>query len=490
MKNYLSRLVALWVSLLVGNTLVAQVGWIQHQLPPTPGSLQWAGVACADFDGDQDIDTVGFTWSGHFYFLENDGLANFTVIDRGDIASIPQITTGDIDGDGDIDLIGCGWLKGGPLEVVIGKNDGFANFTWRGVFQFPASNGLLCLEHLSDLDGDMDLDLVIRDSLDSISVLENLGNGSFQYKNIHYAPSAIFHYLLSHDLESDGDWDVIICDERQELVVLVNDGLGSFQPHFVFQGLDTDLIAVADMNQDGIAEILMRMNDGYGARLSTWSLSLLGTFQQTVLTSIAQSGYTRGSIFDFNGDGHFDFVSAGSEYNLIYVPRLMDGCWRTVPIDGKCDRVASPVDLDQDGDHDLIAWNPAYISWFENVPLPEKFRLFIDQPGQRDSFRVILHGGTPNDRFFTALSTDPRNATHPGGGNFYGLFISPSQLQYQFSLSQPHRGQLDVDGNWVQYWPDLLNWVTYGRTFYAVSIHWTPGQGNFVESNRASFTVD
>ena len=129
--------------------------------------------ALGDLDGDGDPDLVLGTWDGDLLYVEND---NGTFVPATDgptvIASLPRgsnamPTLGDIDRDGDLDLL----VGEGSGTVNVFRNDGTPT-TPNFVLQSETIDGVHAdarsAPHLTDLDNDGRLDLLLGSSLGGI----------------------------------------------------------------------------------------------------------------------------------------------------------------------------------------------------------------------------------------------------------------------------------------------------------------------------------
>jgi hypothetical protein len=166
---------------------------------------------------------------------------------------------------------------------------------------------------LVDIDGDGDKDLVGRNYGLFISIYENEGSGQFN-DTPTFIPSTAY-YLTAADLDSDGDVDLVanVGTGQADLGWYENEGQGVLaafvpftEPTYMYQPY------VTDIDNDGDEDVLGSMGSGLGVYLN-------------------------------NGDQSFSLTAP------------------TIPIpESDCGAVISPVifadvDLDGDGDRDLLA---------------------------------------------------------------------------------------------------------------------------------------
>ena len=173
--------------------------------------------ALGDLDGDGDPDLVLGTWDGDVLYVENDNGALVPAQDGPTvIASLPRgsnatPTLGDIDGDGDLDLL-VGEASG---TVNVFRNDGSPtepNF----VLQSETIDGVKAdarsAPHLTDLDGNGCLDLLLGSSLGGIQAFARKDGA----ESIAFAPADPLRINapklvtpIRIDLDGDGTPDLV-----------------------------------------------------------------------------------------------------------------------------------------------------------------------------------------------------------------------------------------------------------------------------------------
>lgn len=131
---------------------------------PFPG-VQQGSIAFADVDGDEDLDLAiaGEVGSASYtsQLYTNDGTGAFTLVSGTPME--PTIASGlafmDVDNDLDVDLVTIGNSSVSGTIAKMYANDGMGMFTLiTGTPFIPASYGMLAY---GDVDGDIDLDLII-----------------------------------------------------------------------------------------------------------------------------------------------------------------------------------------------------------------------------------------------------------------------------------------------------------------------------------------
>lgn len=169
------------------------------------------------------------------------------------------IAIGDVNEDGAADLVTANYAN--TLSVLVNRGDG----TFEGRADHPAGWSPESVV-VTDLNCDGSPDLVDTSGHSRVSVLLNRGGGRLEKRRSYETgpdPSAV----VAGDLDRDGDPDLAVAGSAG-VSVLMNAGDGSFEPRVDYAaGNDPMSLALADLNGDGALDLATAGNEGESAVL-------------------------------------------------------------------------------------------------------------------------------------------------------------------------------------------------------------------------------
>ena len=180
-----------------------------------------------------------------------------------------------------------------------------ADFSVVNSFSFPLSYGAGPLT-VGDLNHDGNTDFIFNgQNGQSALVFLGHGDGTFQ-SPVRYAFDNGVSSLLLHDTDGDGTLDLVITDTTGNVEVFHGNGDGSFATAPLARWTNTlgaagQMLTVADLNGDGIPDLLLGSTAGVSILLGTktGTFTLQGTYD-------AGGGHATWAVADFNGDGLLD----------------------------------------------------------------------------------------------------------------------------------------------------------------------------------------
>jgi len=226
-----------------------------------------------------------------------------------------SVAIGDLNGDGKPDLATANFEVGvNSVSVLLNRGDG----------SFQAKRGYRTGRRpssvaIGDLNGDRKPDLATTNNaagVNTVSVLLNRGNGSFQAKVDYRTGSSPLSVEIG-DLNGDGKPDLAIANSEASTVsVLLNRGDGSFQAKADYRtGGAPELVVIGDLNGDGkpdlvtangVPHVAVLLNRGDGSFRAKRNYGTEG-----LSFSVAMG--------DVNGDGKPDLATANSEASTVSV---------------------------------------------------------------------------------------------------------------------------------------------------------------------------
>ncbi len=417
------------------------------------GDTNWSmGCAVADYDndGNQDLYVTNYGRNTLYRNRGNGSFIDATVAAGvGDESWGTGCTFGDYDRDGDVDLyvanyvdfsvdykspIPCLWknvtVYCGPLGLlpaadVFFRNNGNGSFSevsqviGLGGTPYYGMSALF-----SDYDADGWPDLFIADDSTPNKLFHNQGDGRFKEQallaGVAYSGEGTTQGCMGasiDDYDNDGQFDILVTNFADEHNTLYkNEGGGFFNDVSFSVGIgraESRLVAwgtgIFDSDNDGDRDIFIA--NGH-------------TYPQADLSRVNSSYKERNSLFENQGDGRFEDVSAkaGTGFALEAVSRG-----------------ASFADYDDDGDIDIFILNLNDMpTLLRNDTKPVNHFLKVRTIGDssnRDGIgtRLILHAGGQT-----------QHAEVKSGGSY----LSHNDLRVHFGL-----GQIQLVERLELYWP-------------------------------------
>ena len=364
------------------NAQIQETTFVSHPIISNGvfGSINSVSI---DIDDDDDMDVVGTGYGANLLaWYENDGAQNFTqhIIDSS-IVSANTISAEDFDDDGDIDL---NVYSDGSKSFIYYQNDGNGSFTkliHTSILSIDSS--ILGSEgaHAVDYNGDGKLNL--------IAIFENKltwfegKNGNFVRHSLNFVPSSTnISFLLEDDIDGDKDIDWIVRDETTMKNHIIINNVSSIQKLPSTQltvdldlgsGSDAYKRKTADFNNDGVLDILeisenrqeihWYENDGnynFTKREIDAGLSYLWFFTQTI---------------DIDKNGYLDILVTDYSSNTL----LMYKNDATQSFTKETISTPTPLgitlnDIDEDGDKDILVnrySSSGGVFWFSNDKLAQ-----------------------------------------------------------------------------------------------------------------------
>lgn len=280
------------------------VTWTTSNLTPPSDFTFMAAVG--DFDDDGKDDVVASGGSSVVLFSEfADGAFGSREINTV-CASSSAVAVGDVTGDG-VDDIVVGCLN--SLQVLEGTAGGAPTTGPVSSFESGAAGYHLDVS-LADLDGDGDLDAVVRtQSSNTVAILVNSGTGTFSDSPAPVDLGEDLTNVWAKDVTGDGRADLVSTHYNPGLVK-VHVGLagnGFAEPVSVSVPTVQEL-AFGDFDLDGVLDIVVS-SDSAGP--GTVIYTMPATDELTLLRSISEFTSFAPGAADFDASGEPDVVVGG-----------------------------------------------------------------------------------------------------------------------------------------------------------------------------------
>ncbi|MBN1542369.1 Ig-like domain-containing protein [candidate division KSB1 bacterium] len=383
----------------------------QYEIAGSDIHMGSQGIAVADFsdDGRPDLYISRIAPESpderEYVYINQDG-AFFTEEAQSREITDPGQSRGllwvDIDNDGDWDLYNAQTL--GPNRLY--RNNGLGLFS-----DITLSAGIVDLGQVTtttvlalDAENDGDMDLYAVNSRHPNEMYINQGTGQFSRQNRGaddvLEPNIPSISAAAADFDQDGDIDIYVVKRGGANRLYVNQGDGTFLDQASSAGValnqQSNSAVWADLDNDGDLDLLV------GQSSTTGGAVLLRVFQnngdrtfsdRSSTLNIYMDGYSVLAA-DFDNDGWLDILTTGDMVSGELYRNLGDWSFRLesnsgAEIIGGDVRGAAVVDIDQDGDLDVIA-------------------------ARADAFNTFLVNNLDNDNHY--LQVDARGPQNNRGG--------------------------------------------------------------------------
>ena len=272
------------------------------------------------------------------------------------------VDTADLDGDSDADLVVAvngtlAWLENAGGQLLLDSpRTMHADYVIRG----RQRN----IVRLHDLDGDGDIDLTT--SLHGVaSWYENLdGRGTFGPQNIiANNPSETIVSLTLADMDADNRIDVVVTSHVGNVYWHRNVSNGFADPQLVTTKSSFLVATAGDLDGDGHNELVVR---GEEIEIYRYNRSEGGFGEATVIADVRQTSYEEVALMDLDGDGDLDIVSATRQVIVWFENNDGTGGFAPAQFFGFlcCGYVKAMEAIDMDGDGDLDLYRG--YGWYEN----------------------------------------------------------------------------------------------------------------------------
>lgn len=314
---------------------------------------QHADMVLADFTGDAVVDIVVAQLSGGVELLTGRGNGTFASTLLFNPGGRPiAVASADLDGDLDLDLV---VLRTDAEQATVYLNDGLGGFSSNG--DLPVGGHAVALV-IGDHDGDSILDIIVsRVASTELVVYAGTGGGNFVLAPGLGLPGdgEPFNLVLG-DVSGDGREDLVVCDRENDRLLIYVGTPSGLDPDGVSLNVPGQPVAVAigDLSGDGRGDMAVSIMDSMEITVITdWTASgpMIGF-------TIAVDGTPANSIIaDVTGDGLPDLVPCVTQRSCIAIfPGQPGGGLRDeIQMDAYGEPFRPAVaDVDLDGRPDLL----------------------------------------------------------------------------------------------------------------------------------------
>ncbi len=369
-----------------------KVFWLQNRLPqgqgfaarPIADGLNYpVAVHAVDLNSDDRLDIVVPTRDdGRVLWFQNNGDGSaFTVrVAAQNLPGSVGVHSGDIDGDGRVDIVAA---SEDTNQIVWLRNNGAQppTFEQRTVSSGPPpppGQDFAKAVFVADIDHDGDFDVVFAsEQQNKIGWFENTGRGSSFTEHVIATDMLHAKSVWAEDIDWDGDLDILATAAESGKVTLYENRRGkpvTFVTHMINSGaMGAHSVTVADIDRDGDWDILSASRDDNKVllypNLASHRTALFDPQTQYVVSTYREPRMAAG--VDLDNDGDQDIVSIADQVVAWHrndggLPPNFTRFIITEGLEGG--RWIHAADIDGDGDKDLAIADTTSnrILWFEN----------------------------------------------------------------------------------------------------------------------------
>ena len=214
----------------------------------------------------------------------------------------------------------------------------------------------------ADIEADGDLDIVLGVSAKDGAppVLRNNGDGTFAVLNPFQGLAGLADFAWA-DFDGDGDPDAALLDAEGRLAVYTNERAGQFRQRPSQANAGTVALGVADVNRDGLFDLLLLGSNGTLTRLSDRDEGAGWESAEVLRWDWPPAGLTPGAFeltaADLDNNGGIDLLVSGEQTRAWLSDA--EGKFKplTLPETINTSRGVSVADADADGRLDLFGVN-------------------------------------------------------------------------------------------------------------------------------------
>jgi len=459
-------------------------GWELFQ--PWAGGLNTTTPECCDLDGDGDLDYLS-GGSGDYYYAYFTNIGTETDPDfqylthQLDSLRAMDVDLVDMDHDGDQDAV-----MSGLCYRNLGSSNQYNFAAVADTLYDPAGNQLICPRTAAvDIDADGDYDILAGQMNGTLRFYQNMGSpeiylfqrGVGNWQNIQVWPDP-YHYTdpCFADLDGDGDLDLLVGAGDGTLSYYRNDGTPQNAAMTLvsssYLNLDVQFDAspeLADIDSDGDLDLFVGRSPAGGQDRTPGDVYFFrneGTTQNPAFQWVTTNYLTwdngaeaRPRLVDIDTDGDPDLFSPIGGRLFFYrnqgsapSPRFVfeTDTFQNIAV---FDNEPWFVDLDGDGDYDLLAGESAF------PPPGPGLHLYLNQGTPQEPDFVLYSDDLLPGCFNDEIVLSPWTADIDADGD-QDLFVSTGRLWYFENVGTSAHFRFELDSN---------NWQNIGAPNYGLA---------------------